>query len=41
MNTRTQELDPHCSHSFNDRVEPGYKRDVCDIQVTSRPFLQI
>ena len=37
-NTRTQELNPHFSHSFNDRVEPGYKRDVCDILVTSRPL---
>ena len=32
------ELDPHCWHSFNDRVKPGDKRDVCDVRVTSRPF---
>ena len=25
----------------NSRVEPGDKRDVCDVRVTSRPFLQI
>ena len=37
-NTRTQELNPHSWHSFNDRVKPGDKRDVCDILVTSRPF---
>ena len=37
-NTRTQELNPHCLHSFNDRVKPGYKRDVCDALMTSRPF---
>ena len=37
-NTRTQELNLHSLHSFNDRVKPGYKRDVCDAQVTSRPW---
>ena len=40
-NTHTQELNPHFSHSFNDRVEPGYKRDVCDTLVTSRPFFAL
>ena len=25
-------LDPHASHSFNDRVKPGYKRDACAVQ---------
>ena len=40
-NTRTQELNLHSSHSFNDRVEPGYKRDVCDALVTSRAFFGI
>ena len=38
-NTRTQELNSHSWHSFNDRVEPGYKRDVCDALVPSRPWL--
>ena len=37
-NTHTQELNLHSSHSFNDRVEPGYKRDVGDLQMRSRPF---
>ena len=37
-NTRTQELNPHSWHSFNDRVKPGDKRDVCDALVTSRPL---
>ena len=32
------EFDPHFSHSFNDRVEPGNKRDVCEVLMTSRPF---
>ena len=36
--TRTQELNPHSWHSFNDRVEPGYKRDVGDLQMRSHPF---
>ena len=37
-NTRTQELNLHSWHSFNDRVKPGDKRDVCDALMTSRPF---
>ena len=32
------ESDPHSWHSFIDRVEPGYKREVCEVLVTSRPF---
>ena len=28
----TQEVDPHTSHSFNDRVEPGDKWDACAVQ---------
>ena len=40
-NTRTQELNLHSWHSFNDRVKPGYKRDVCDALMTSRPFFCI
>ena len=40
-NTRTQELNPHSLHSFNDRVKPGYKRDVCDALMTSRPFFTL
>ena len=35
----TQEVDPHSSHSFIDRVKPGNKRDVCEVRMTSRPFL--
>ena len=37
-NMHTQELNLHFSHSFNDRVKPGDKRDVCDLQMRSRPF---
>ena len=35
------ESDPHSWHSFIDRVEPGYKRDVCEVLVTSRPIFYI
>ena len=37
-NTRTQGLDPHSLHSFNEKRAWIYKRDVCDARVTSRPF---
>ena len=34
----TQEVDPHSSHSFIDRVKPGNKRDACAVQPQAFPL---
>ena len=37
-NTHTQGFAPHSSPSFNDRVEPGNKRDACAVQPQAFPL---